>query len=194
MTSMKNKLLYIPIVVILLIGAIYFVWSQFELKSMAEEMKVDESEPAPIVSLDPKFTDYPVQEVFSGISSPLDLKSSPIGMQFRTRITEDYVGVPDFAGHYTIAWWGCGVICHSFVIIDNKTGKILGDYTSEKLMDYQSYYGMDYKLESSLLVLNPVPKPDSDYAQSMTEDRKDFFEQQETRYYKWENNEFILIQ
>jgi hypothetical protein len=31
---------------------------------------------------------------------------------------------PDFAGHYTVAYWGCGSPCGRFAIIDARTGRV----------------------------------------------------------------------
>ena len=43
---------------------------------------------------------------------------------FRTRITKEALQGPNFAGHYTVATWGCGTGCTEFAIVNAKTGTV----------------------------------------------------------------------
>ena len=97
-----------------------------------------------------KFNDYSVLENNEKPSAPLNLKSHPRGLQFRTLITKEYKNGPNFAGHYTVVQWGCGTGCQNLVIVDNLTGNILKG-------EIGSSYGIEYKKDSRLLIaMDPV--------------------------------------
>ena len=73
----------------------------------------------------PKFTDYPVAELYSGPTAKLDT-SSEEARTFRTRISESLAKYPvDFAGEYTSAGWGCGTMCGYTTFVSKRTGKII---------------------------------------------------------------------
>lgn len=97
----------------------------------------------------PVFADHPVTERFSGAPSLPDIKSAPEVKKFTSRIREGARQGPNFAGRYTIVDWGCGADCQSFVIVDAKTGAIHSpSITSSR--------GLLFRLDSSLLIVNPV--------------------------------------
>jgi hypothetical protein len=70
----------------------------------------------------PRFEDYPVTAIFKGVPAPPKLR--PVDRLFRTRIREGVAKGPNFAGHYTIADWGCGTGCVSIAIVDASDGRI----------------------------------------------------------------------
>jgi hypothetical protein len=70
----------------------------------------------------PRFEDYPVTAIFKGTPAPPKLR--PGDRLFRTRIREGAAKGPNFAGHYTIAEWGCGMGCVSIAIVDASDGRI----------------------------------------------------------------------
>lgn len=43
---------------------------------------------------------------------------------FRTNLSNAAKEPPDFAGHYRIAYWGCGSNCSAGTMVDLKTGDI----------------------------------------------------------------------
>ena len=43
---------------------------------------------------------------------------------FRTQVRRAAAQVPNLAGHFRVATWGCGTCCQSFGIIDLKTGAV----------------------------------------------------------------------
>jgi hypothetical protein len=87
----------------------------------------------------PRFEDFPVTEVFKGEPAQPVLTTSQERL-YRTVIrqgvsrgwgTEDgatgkELGAPgpNFAGHYVIVTWGCGVPCLMGAIVDLRTGRI----------------------------------------------------------------------
>ena len=72
----------------------------------------------------PRFDQYPALATFNGSVAPADVRSSPQVRLFRTRIREGAKQGPNFAGHYTIVFWGCGTGCVSLAIVDARTGKV----------------------------------------------------------------------
>jgi len=54
----------------------------------------------------PKFSDYAVDEVFSGERATVDLDSAPGARMFRTLLREAAAKSPNFAGYFVVASWG----------------------------------------------------------------------------------------
>jgi hypothetical protein len=71
----------------------------------------------------PAFADY-VADNFQGRSASVDLASHPLASRFRTRLREAADRGPNFAGHYTIASWGCGSGCFQHAIVDARNGRV----------------------------------------------------------------------
>ncbi|HYL92262.1 MAG TPA: hypothetical protein VEW69_03800, partial [Alphaproteobacteria bacterium] len=69
------------------------------------------------------FQDYAVTEIFHGKPAPPKLVS-PVHRRYRSAILRAAAKGPNFAGHYTIAEWGCGAGCVSFAVVDAATGKV----------------------------------------------------------------------
>lgn len=71
----------------------------------------------------PKFTDYPVNEIYSGKNHPLVMDD--FGKDYKTRLRDAIAqGKPTFAGRYLVTGWGCGSGgCNTGAIIDAITGK-----------------------------------------------------------------------
>lgn len=119
-----------------------------------------------------KFEDYPSRHFIQESQAPLDLDSHYRGWQFKTRIRDAYAKGPDFAGHYTVVMWGCGISCQNHIIVDNLTGKIID-------AEIGSSEGVEYTLESELFVVNP-PESIKSYQEALGR-VPDWLE---TRYYK----------
>ena len=86
------------------------------------------------------------------VSASIDFnnKKYPEAQQFQTAITEGVFNAsgPNFAGHYTVASWGCGSTCYSHAVVDNNTGDIIS-------FGLQSEYGAGTSLDTKVLILNP---------------------------------------
>jgi hypothetical protein len=67
---------------------------------------------------------------------------------------------PNFAGRFAVAEWGCGSSCQQHAVVDVETGLVVG-------YGPQTEFGVEFSLESTLLVTNPVeklpPLPESAY-------------------------------
>jgi hypothetical protein len=68
----------------------------------------------------PRFSDFPA-DVYTGRNAPVRL-TTEMDRAYRTRLREGATQRVDFAGHYTIAVWGCGTDCLSGAAIDVQTG------------------------------------------------------------------------
>ncbi len=83
----------------------------------------------------PSFEDYPVTEVFQG-KPAAPIFATPEERMYRTRIRQGVErgwGVirdgkeqpgANFAGHYIVIEWGCGVPCVMMVMVDARTGRV----------------------------------------------------------------------
>ncbi|MBI4598787.1 hypothetical protein HY734_01165 [Candidatus Uhrbacteria bacterium] len=105
---------------------------------------------------DETFEGFPVTDVFEGEPKAVDWDTYPEARQFRTMIARDAKKGPNFAGHYTVAEWGCGTGCQNHAIVDARDGRIAA-------FGLLSAYGVKERLDSSLLVVNPpenLPPPE----------------------------------
>jgi hypothetical protein len=117
----------------------------------------------------PAFDQYRVTEQkFSGKPVPLQIKTAE-DRRFRTMIRKAAAGGPNFAGHFTVAEWGCGAGCVSVAIIDATTGsiyrgpfRILGwqmrKYEGKYAANDDGFHQLEYRLDSRLLVARGCPE------------------------------------
>jgi hypothetical protein len=114
----------------------------------------------------PRFEDYPVTAIFKGTPALPKLRR-PGDRLFRTRIREGAAKGPNFAGHYTIADWGCGMGCVSIAIVDASDGRIYdAPFTAlawgMPLMKHEGeFQPVDYKLNSRLLIVRGCPEEEN---------------------------------
>jgi hypothetical protein len=92
----------------------------------------------------PRFEDYPVTETFKGTPAA-PILATPQERLYSARIREGVskgLGVmrdgiekpgPNFAGHYIVVSWLCGLPCELNAIVDAVTGRIYGPPLSEGL-------------------------------------------------------------
>jgi hypothetical protein len=71
----------------------------------------------------PRFEDYPVREVYRGRVAPVILDTKRARM-FRSKLREDSRQGTNFAGHYTVVFWGCGTGCAQVAVVDARTGRV----------------------------------------------------------------------
>jgi hypothetical protein len=75
----------------------------------------------------------------------------------RTQIRMQARSGPNFAGHFTVAHWGCGSPCLAFVIINAITGAIYDQDTAVGCANDQgSEARLDFKLASRLIAATGV--------------------------------------
>jgi hypothetical protein len=131
---------------------------------MPAAMAQDESYP---------FDKYPASNIFRGRPATPILDSRK-AREYRTTIRYSAKRGPDFAGHYTIADWGCGSQCSNFVVIDAITGRV---YVPPDNVSF-SIGGPIYRLNSTLVVTEQLASPQGPG---------------EVDYYKWNGSNFLLL-
>jgi hypothetical protein len=120
----------------------------------------------------PRFEDYPVAEVFKGAPANPILTTTE-ERRYRTVIRQGVSkgwGVldgntdrqmpgtgPNFAGHFFIITWGCGVPCLMAAIVDAKTGRVFPPPFHPGHVHFQVRWefpekALDYRLDSRLLI------------------------------------------
>jgi hypothetical protein len=125
-----------------------------------------------------KFQDYAVKNIFQGKPAPPILISKSQRM-YRTMIREGAAKGPNFAGHYTIAQWGCGSACASIVVVDAVSGRVYDAPFGWISMARENEHGPIYQLKSRLFIADGCLNE---------EDRKCG-----THYYEWKDNKFVLL-
>jgi hypothetical protein len=117
----------------------------------------------------PAFDEYPTatEEVTS--APKLNLKSNPTAARYRTVLRREMIKGPNYAGHYRLAFWGCGASCAMFAVINLKTGSVItarefgfvlgtnlaaDDFMPGTLSDG---WGFRFQRNSSLLVVLGAP-------------------------------------
>jgi hypothetical protein len=116
----------------------------------------------------PTFQQYPAPAKFSGKPAPPAIRTAE-DRSFRTRIREAAAQGPNFAGHYTVAEWGCGAGCVSVVVVDAATGTIyrgpfrnlgweMRKYEGKYASNGDRFEPLAYRLDSRLLIARGCPE------------------------------------
>jgi hypothetical protein len=110
----------------------------------------------------PTFARYLVRERYSGPLAAPDVKRHPRSRLFRTMIREGAKRGPNFAGHYTLTFWGCGSGCVSVAIVDARSGKVFHPRNLREIDNYNVAYEelvalhgdlINFRLDSKLLIV-----------------------------------------
>jgi ankyrin repeat protein len=101
----------------------------------------------------PQFADFPVHRVYRGKPAPIDFNGNPWARTYRTRLKQAASCGANFAGHYTVAEWGCGSSCQSINFIDARDGAVIDGISADR--------GADYRLDSELFIENPADGEDA---------------------------------
>jgi hypothetical protein len=144
----------------------------------------------------PAFEDYPVAARYRGKpAAPQFNGSQPPDSDARSRETIEIQAEdgPNFAGHFTIARWGCDTGCFQIVVIDTPTGKVFRDMPFRTLdigynheNEEHKYGGLSYRAASSLLVAEGCFDGESRTSKGEGQDCA-------RRYYKWDGARFTLL-
>ena len=94
---------------------------------------------------------------YTGAVATVDFKGSafPEAKNFKTTIEKAVQSGSNFAGHFAIAEWGCGIACQDHAIVDVRSGTIVA-------MGIPSDAGVAYSIDSPILISNPhanIPNP-----------------------------------
>lgn len=118
----------------------------------------------------PAFKDYPAAGSFTGKPAAPVLRTANQRM-YRTMIRQGAAKGPNFAGHYTIADWGCGAGCVSIAVIDAKDGQVFDGpfqvlswamYTYEGKIPANTpdFAPLEFSKDSRLLIARGCPEED----------------------------------
>ena len=116
----------------------------------------------------PTFKDFATAEVFSGKAAAPVLRTANQRM-FRTMIRQGAAKGPNFAGHYTIADWGCGAGCVSIAVADAKDGRVydapfqalswsLVKYEDKIASNAPEFAPLEFHSDSRLLIARGCPE------------------------------------
>jgi len=123
------------------------------------------------------FDKFPAAEKFSGKPAAPVIRTR-FQRLYRTMIRDAAAKGPNFAGHFTIAQWGCGAGCVSIAIVDEKTGHVWdGPFKALSMKATDSQEPLEFRLDSRLLIAHGCPeeKNCADY------------------YYEWTGTGFKLL-
>jgi hypothetical protein len=129
---------------ILIIAVICCLGFLFKIQFIDKDEKKDLIEQV-IRNSDAVFDAYKVS-VYEGELKEPNFNSNEAANQFMTRITEGCKDGINFAGYYTLVYWGCGTSCQYGVLVNRKTGEIIDGY--------QSSFGSEFKKDSKLIIFN----------------------------------------
>ena len=120
------------------------------------------------VSNAPRFEDYAVPaEKLSRPARPV--LATRDAREFRTMLRQATAKGPNFAGHFTVAAWGCGAACTDFGIVDTKSGRVffvpdLRGISTFSVVEPDGgepeYTGLRFRTDSRLLAVLGAPKED----------------------------------
>lgn len=98
----------------------------------------------------PAFADYPAAGSTDQQLQAIDFSSHPQAELFRSRLEDNVNEAANFDGHYRLTYWGCGSPCQMIALIDVLTGEVF--FPPELVASY----GVCFKPDSSLIILNPA--------------------------------------
>lgn len=117
----------------------------------------------------PAFGEYPTaaEEVTS--APKLNVKNNPIATRYQIVLRREMAESPNYAGHYRLAFWGCGASCAMFAVINLRTGSVItakdfgyvvgADLAADGFLSGtpSDGWGFRFKRNSSLLVVLGAP-------------------------------------
>lgn len=115
----KNRVLS-PVFLILLL-AMSLPWARASDKGFFDEYTIRASD---LPKDAPRFDQFPALEPFNGNVAEPNVHYHPRSRMFRTAIRYGAKMGPNFAGHFTIVFWGCGAGCISLAIVDANSGDV----------------------------------------------------------------------
>jgi hypothetical protein len=186
---------------VLLIGG-YFSYfaSMFERKTEIQEVAAqsievlsepvsNENKTGTVQKEEYPFKDHSVAEIYKGKNAPLKLSREENRLYGeKLQYTIENYGEVEFAGHYIVAIWSCGMWCEWSAFIDAKTGKV---YWWNGILSYcfphldsdfacnEDFSSVEYRIDSKLIVF---------FGYRNGEDGSRGF-----HYYKFENGRFIHL-
>jgi hypothetical protein len=155
---MKNFVISLIVLIIGLVAIILFLKSKV-LTPLESARKALTEVMFPLEKItDPVFNQYRVAPYAFNKASSLILEKGTDNWNFRTRYRKAFEATANFAGKYKVVQWGCGTQCQQNSLINLATGEIINGFTSS--------YGVGYKLNSTLFIVNPFVDEDFKHGRS----------------------------
>ena len=114
----------------------------------------------------PAFEQHPAVVSSIVVPAKVRLDSHPKARTFRTALRDGAKNGPNFAGHFTIVTWGCGIACQDVSIVDAKSGRVffpqqLQPTSNDAVTDETP--PLQYRLDSKLLIVagSPLDRDDN---------------------------------
>ena len=127
----------------------------------------------------PRFEDFSVSGKFKSKPAPVNLRSHPIARKYRTMLRSAVEHGVNFAGHYTVAKWGCGTQCQYVAIIDARNGNVY-------FAPFNTSYGISFRLNSRLLITEPPGELDKVFGEAPNRPV-------DSVYFKWTGKQLVLL-
>lgn len=131
--------------------------------------------------------------VYSAKNAALNFASNPKATAFKSHLLAAAKKKPNFAGHYVLTSWGCGMFCITMAVIDVKTGNIYFLDPTKDNPDWNKhllgYSFVKPHANSKLLIIKAqLTKLPRASAGSLAGPKI-----KQTLYYKWQNNKLIFM-
>jgi hypothetical protein len=133
------------------------------------------------------FEMYKTNDLYNGKLARPNFKSDPSSIHYRTVIKNTCkTGGINFAGHYTIAEWGCGLECEMLAVVDRISGKVFYSNTYLPFDSMDGHWGAKYRKDSRMIIINSFVL--DDYPGYQLQDYH------QVEIYKWNGNGFVKIE
>lgn len=123
----------------------------------------------------PRFVDFPAHGIFRGAAAEVDITSHPEAASHQGELRDGAGRGPNFAGHYTVVSWSCGIHCRELMIVDARSGRVFAGAAAPG--------PVRFRLDSRLLVVES-PHPAGPRARCSGCG---------TSYFVWENERLVLL-
>jgi hypothetical protein len=183
---------------VLLIGAIYSVYSKFytdeqlaiiQPPQILSECQLYYRDVFSTAKEFARFEDHSVATTYTGPIAALDEDSHAVAKRFYSYHVAALEKGVMFGGRYAMSDWAFTGLGQMFAVIDVETGRV---YPFPYVVDWE----FDYRPDSNLIIINPkdmVPEFDKlDGNADVSCDVK-WFDNMKTYYFVFENNEFRLL-
>jgi hypothetical protein len=127
----------------------------------------------------PRFSDYPVKDIYRGTPAKPKLNHNREARMYRTVLSDGVTEGANFAGHYTYVDWGCGTDCQKMAIVNIETGDVF-----MYPVPGPTGNGALYRLNSRLLITDPIDSTMEGFPRDMWPT---------TYYWTWDGTRLHLI-
>jgi len=103
---------------------------------------------------------------FEGIPEYPDYSFEPEASRFKTAINNAIDFGVNFAGHYSVATWGCGTDCFGYAVVDVSSGDVVAFSSAN-----ENYNISGLEIKGRYMILNPVSAGQDKKYYKLSEDK-----------------------